>query len=151
MSDVQLPTDQFSRRLRELTSNPGAVRASSTISTVDFYGNAESWIVDTFRVDGDDETLLQRINAAGSVRLVIPPAVMNAIVRGRERATTKIRKRAAHTAIETRRRRGDQLGNPEALAKARKAPRKPRRRRRKVHGIAKASRITIETTKGGRS
>jgi hypothetical protein len=130
MSSDTLPTDQFSRRLRELTSNPGAVRASSTISTADFYGNAESWIVDTFRVDGDDETLLQRINAAGAVRIVIPPAVMNAMIRGRERATKQIRRRAAHTAIETRRRRGDTLGNPEALAKARQAPRKPRRRRK---------------------
>jgi len=106
MSSDTLPTDQFSRRLRELMSNPGAVRASSTISTADFYGNAESWIVDTFRVDGKDETLIQRINAAGAVRIVIPPEVMAAIIRQRDRATKVIRRRGARQALETKRERG---------------------------------------------
>ena len=106
MSTDTLPTDHFSRRLRELSSNPGAVRASSTISTADFYGNAESWIVDGFRVDGKDEILIQRINAAGAVRIVLPAEVMSAIVRMRERAAKVNRRRGARQALETKRERG---------------------------------------------
>lgn len=104
--ETTLPTDQFSRRLRELTSNPGAVRASSTVTTTDFYGNTESWIVDTFRVDGHEEVFLQRIKADGSDRLVLPAEVTAAMQRHRDRAITVGRRRAARQGLATKRDRG---------------------------------------------
>ncbi len=123
MSEQTLPTDLFSRRLRELTHNPGAVRATSTIQTADFYGNAETWVVDTFRVDGGEEVLVQRISSAGGLQLVLPPQVTAAINRQRERAVTVNRKRAARSAVATKRAAGIPVGNAEALRRARKAKR----------------------------
>jgi hypothetical protein len=116
--DSPIPRDPFSKRLRELRDNPGAVRATSTINRQDWYGNAESWIVDTFRVDTRTEVFLQRIGAGDPIRLHLPPDVTDAISRQRDRAVTVIRKRAARTAVATKRARGDVLGNIEALKKA---------------------------------
>jgi hypothetical protein len=121
MQTETLPTDQFSRRRRELTGNPGAVRSSSTVETTDFYGNTESWIVETFRVDGKEEVFLQRITAAGGDRLVLPPAVTSAMSRHRDRAVTVSRKRGARQALETKRARGI---DPAAAIRRRKGGRK---------------------------
>lgn len=122
MSEQTLPTDHFSRRLRELTSNPGAIRSTSTVQTADFYGNAETWVVDTFRLDGREEVLLQRVHAGGGDRLVLPPEVTAAMSRQRDRGVLASRKRAGRQAIATRIARGD---NPAAsLQRARKAVRK---------------------------
>jgi hypothetical protein len=123
MSEQTLPTDHFSRRLRELTHNPGAVRATSTIQTADFYGNAETWVVDTFRVDGGEEVLVQRISSAGGLQLVLPPAVTAAMSRQRDRAVKSIRRTAARSAVATKRAAGIPIGNADALRKARKAKR----------------------------
>lgn len=120
MAEQTLPQDAFSRRLRELTDNPGAVRATSTINRQDFYGNAETWVIDTFRVDGGEEVFLQRIGADGSSRLILPPAVTSAINRQRDRAVTVNRKRAARTALATKRAAGIPVGNAEALRRHRK-------------------------------
>jgi hypothetical protein len=107
MSTDVLPRDEFSTRLRELTNNPGAIRASSTITITDDYGNTSTWIVDGFRADGKDEVLLQRIGAdERAIRMVIPPRVMAAILSQRDRANKVIRRRAATKALETKRERG---------------------------------------------
>jgi len=119
-----LPTDSFSVRLRELTDNPGAVRAESTINRADVYGNAETWVITTFRLDGGEEVFLQRIDASATpIRIVLPPEVTAAMARQRDRATTANRKRGARAAVATRIARGDTLGNPTALLQARKARR----------------------------
>jgi len=122
-----LPTDHFSVSFHKLTHNPGCIRASSKIDLVDPLGNTESWIVDTFRVEGGAETvLLQRISATGSLRLVLPPKVTAVLAQQRDRATTQNRKRGAQRAVATRIARGDTLGNPSALLAARKARRRAR-------------------------
>jgi hypothetical protein len=121
MSDTTtIPRDPFSATLRALSDNPGAVRSSSKVDLADLLGNAETWIVDTFRVDGKETVLLQRINADGGSRMVIPPAVTGALARQRDQVTTQSRKRGARQAVATRRERGDVLGNVAALAKGRK-------------------------------
>ena len=120
MSDQNIPRDVFSIRYRELTDNPGAVRASSTVNLIDVYGHTESWILDTFRVSGGTEVFIQRVNAEGSTRLVLPPEVTQSLDRQRDRGVTVSRRRAARQAVATRRERGDVLGNPDALRKARK-------------------------------
>lgn len=106
MADQTLPTDLFSQRLRELTDNPGAVRASSKVDLQDFYGRSETWVVDTFRVDGDEVAFLQRISADGSIRMVLPAEVTAAMARQRDRATAVNRRRGARQAVETKRAKG---------------------------------------------
>ena len=51
----------------------------------------------------------------GGLRLVRPPKVMEALDRQRGQVVTVSRKRAARRAVDTRRERGDVIGNPEAL------------------------------------
>lgn len=120
MSDSMIPSDLFSRRRRELIDNPGALRSASTVNLQDFYGNTETWIVETFRTDGVCEALVQRNSVEGALRLVLPPKVMAALDRQRGQIVTGARRRGARQAIATRLERGDVLGNPEALKKARK-------------------------------
>lgn len=120
MADSPLPTDLFSQTRRRLVDNPGACRSGSTIHTADFYGNIETWVVETFRVDGSDVVLLQRIGE-GAVRLVIPDEVTAALARHVEANAKAIKRKQGHALIARRRERGDTLGNPEALARARRA------------------------------
>ena len=63
MSEATIPSDYFSRRLRELRDNPGALSARSSIDVQDFYGNLEPRHVDTYRSHGKDETFIQRNKA----------------------------------------------------------------------------------------
>jgi hypothetical protein len=122
-TEKTLPRDEFSVRLRELSDNPGAVRSSSRIDITDFYGRSETWTVDTFTADGNETSFLQRMTAEGALRLVLPAQVMSTISRHFATLTGKVRKRGARQAVATRIARGDKLGNPEALRKARKKKR----------------------------
>jgi hypothetical protein len=121
MPDQTLPTDLFSKRRRELVDNPGAIRAASTVNLQDFYGNLETWIVETFRLDGTAEALIQRNSIDGALRLVVPPLVMATIDRQLGHLVTVARRRSARQAVETKRSKGQRIGNPEALRKGRKA------------------------------
>lgn len=120
MSDT-IPQDTFSRRRRELIDNPGAIRSASTVNLQDFYGNLETWVIETFRVDDTMEALVQCSRIDGALRLVLPPKIMDALNRQRGQVVTVSRKRAARRAVDTRRERGDILGNSAALRHARKA------------------------------
>lgn len=131
MSDetMRLPRDEFSVLLRELTNNPGATRASSRVEISDFYGRSQTWVIDTFRVDGSETVFMQRMSAEDPLRLVLPPAVTSAQLRQHESLAGQARSRRARQAVATRIARGDTLGNPDALAKARGIPRKRKKRR----------------------
>lgn len=100
--DDKLPTDDYSKTLRGQQAHPGAVEKSSTIELIDFLGNQETWIVKTIRVDGLDTVFLQRINAQGGARWVLPAEVTDAISRQRDAAVTSMRKRGARQAAATR-------------------------------------------------
>lgn len=127
MSDERseiLPRDEFSIRLRELSDNPGAIRASSTINRIDFYGNTETWVLDTFRDDGQETVFVQRMSASEKpLRFIMPPPVMKALTGQRDRVVTSARKRGARKAAATR----EALGiKPAFLNKRTKGGRKKR-------------------------
>jgi hypothetical protein len=117
MDNDTLPKDDFSRRLRELRDHPGALTASSRIDIADFYGRNETWTLDTFRHDGSETTFVQRMSAEGALRLVLPPQVTAAMNRQGDALDTRSRRRGARQAVETKRARGQQVGNPDALRK----------------------------------
>jgi hypothetical protein len=124
MTDSPIPQDAFSRERRRALDNPGACRASSTIDATDFYGNTETWIVETFRVDGADLVFLQRSSAAEPIRLHLPADITRALARHRDVVAGQAQRAAGHRLIALRKQRGDRLGNPEALKKARRAKKK---------------------------
>lgn len=118
--ETTLPRDDFSTRLRGLMDNPGTLRAASTVQLSDFYGNAETWAIETFRVGGDATAFVQRIAVNNSLRLVLPPEIMATLARQADTLVGKSRRRGARQAIATRIARGDSVGNPDALRKVRK-------------------------------
>lgn len=121
MSDQTLPRDEFTTARRSLADNPGAVSASSRVDIADFFGRLETWTVDTFKVERETTAFIQKMSAEGALRLVLPPQVMQALLRHSDRHTSQRRSRGAAKALETRKLNGQPIGNPAALAKARKA------------------------------
>jgi hypothetical protein len=103
MDDTRLPNDDYSKRLRAAKGNPSAVERSSTIELEDFLGNAETWTVKTIRVDGNDVVFLQRMNAEGGSRWVLPTEVTAVIARQRDSAVAVNRRAGARRAAATRR------------------------------------------------
>jgi hypothetical protein len=107
MSDGPIPTDVFSRTLRAVQDNPASLGADSTVHARDFYGNAETWVIETYRADDARVTVFVQFNAAdGGRRYVIPPEVTAAIFRHNDQLIRRVRRRAARRGVETKRERG---------------------------------------------
>lgn len=102
MDETKLPRDSYSSALRNCQGNPSAVEKTSMIELVDMLGNAETWTVKTIRTDGRDVVFLQRMDADGGARWVLPAEVTDAIARQRDAAVTVNRRRGAHKAAATR-------------------------------------------------
>jgi hypothetical protein len=120
MAEQTLPNDYFSTRRRELTDNPGSLGAGSTVHVKDFYGNLETWVVETYRVDGADTVLLQRTKSDGFDRLVLPPEITATLRRQQDGNERRARRRGARQAVETKRAKGQPIGNLAALANGRR-------------------------------
>ena len=133
-----LPRDEFTVRRRELENHPEAVAASSRIDVTDPYGNVVTWVLDLYRLEGAITAFVQRGADGDYKRIVIPPSVTAAITRHQSTLVTKHRRKVARRIVADRRARGERVGNPEALAKARKE-RKPRKRKRRVTGSSAAT------------
>jgi hypothetical protein len=115
-----IPTNPYSRELRQLRDNPGALSSQSTIQTQDFYGNAATWVLETYRDgDGREKVFVQKIDELGGARLVLPPEVTAALARHRDQLAARAKRRQGHRLVAQRKERGDVLGNPEALRRAR--------------------------------
>lgn len=116
-----IPRDEFSTQRRRLEGHPEADKTSSRLDVADDYGNVVTWVLDTYKVEGQLIALVQRISADGSVRMVLPPEVTGAFTRQHSNLATKTRKRIARRIVADKRATGQKLGNPAALALARKA------------------------------
>lgn len=117
--DIDNPLgDEFDRMMRRLTGLPDTIHTQpSNVTTITpLIGLSQTWIIQTYRRrdrgDGggrdttEDIIFLQNISAAGSMRVVVPPAVANAIARQRDALTTKSRRIGAKQAVQTRADRG---------------------------------------------
>jgi len=120
---IALPRDEFTAKRRDLDNHPEAVKASSRIDVADYYGNVTTWVLDLYRLEGDVTAFVQRMNGESGSRLVIPADVTAAITRHQSALVTKARRRVGKRVAADRAARGEVVGNPEALAKARKARR----------------------------
>lgn len=129
--------EAFDYELGQLTGLPGVTSTKqSTVRSTNGLTESASWIVQTFRrrdvaQEGErqepakDTIFLEFIGRGGqSLRLVIPPPVADVISRQRDQLSSINRRKGARQAVATRLERGDRLGNPEALKKARRSRRK---------------------------
>ena len=112
-----LPRDEFSEAVRRFMKNPGAIRRESTIHLPDAYGNLATWVLTTFREDGRETVLVQRLSQDDPVRIVLPPEVCAALVRHRDGATAANRRRVAREGAAKRK----ALGIEPAFLKLKKA------------------------------
>jgi hypothetical protein len=98
--------DEFDRIIRSLTDLPDVVKtAPRTIIDVSFMLNlAQTFVVQTYRHrDKGDYILVQHIGRSGDgFRLILPPKVAATIARQRDSLTSKMRKKGAAQAVETR-------------------------------------------------
>lgn len=102
--ETKLPADVYSKTLSRLLDNPAIVKTlGSTIDLITLFGHSETWVVKTIRVDSSETVFLQRINAEGGMRLVLPPEVAAAIARQRDTLGSIVRRRGAHKAVATKR------------------------------------------------
>lgn len=89
-----LPTDPFEVALGGLLGHPdGAHTGLTPVQAVDFYGNATSFLIQTVKWAEGTTIFLQQINAGGSARFVLPPKVVQAILRQQDAVNTIVRRR----------------------------------------------------------
>ena len=113
-----LPTDRFDQALSRLLGLPnGAHTQPAVIQAVDFYGNVTSYMVQTVKTEEGATAFITQVNAAGSIRYILPPAVLRAIDRQQEATTTMIRRRHGKRLAEEHGRNGV-VFTPEMRAKA---------------------------------
>jgi hypothetical protein len=123
--ELKLARDEFTVGRRTLEGHPEAVAARATIDVKDFYGGVTTWVIDLFRLEGDVTAFIQVGRPDGGyVRLVMPSEVTAAIIRHQAGLITKARRKQAKKLIANRKAQGLPVGNPEALALARKKRRK---------------------------
>ena len=127
---VRLSRDEFTERRRELTNHPEAVAATSRTDVEDDYGNATTWVLDLYRVGSEVTAFIQRGGNEGYIRLVLPPSVTSSINRHQSGLVTKARRKTSKRIVADKRARGEPVGNPEALKKARKARKAKKAKRR---------------------
>lgn len=97
--------DLFDRAIGALTGRPDVTETKpSTIRTVTpLIGESQLFIVQTYRErERGDSIFVECVSASGSVRLVIPPQVADAIARQRDSLSTKVRSKVAKSVMADR-------------------------------------------------
>lgn len=102
--------DAYDRQLAALHGLPDTVRTkTATTRTIPplGIGGTELWILQTYRQrEQGDFLFLEVVGQAGTVRLVIPPAVTAVINRQRDAVTGMVRSKAARASAADRKARG---------------------------------------------
>lgn len=103
--------DPFDKMLSGMIGLPnGAHTKPAVVQAIDFYGNATSYMIQTVRTDEQLTAFVTQVSAAGSVRTVLPTAVLAVIDRQRASITTKLRRRHGKRLAEERSAAGIQPG-----------------------------------------
>lgn len=134
MSESILPADQFDKLLSRLIGLPnGAHTQPSVVQDVDFYGNTTSYMVQTVKTEDGPTVFVTQVNAAGSVRYILPPNVLRLIDRQRDTTTTQIRRRHGRRLAEERAANGTApTFTPEMRRKALETRKRNAARRRRA-------------------
>lgn len=104
-------SDPFDKMLSGMIGLPnGAHTKPAVVQDIDFYGNATTYIVQTVRTDESVTAFVTQVGAQGSMRTILPTAVLSVIDRQRESITTKLRRRNGKRIAEERKLAGKQPG-----------------------------------------
>lgn len=109
MNEESRILSHFDRILGALDGLPDVVQTKpTTLRVVPPFGiGGHLYSVQTFRQkDVGDTVFLEHVSDSGTVRLVLPPAVVDAIVRQRDQITTKVRSRNGKAIAADRKARG---------------------------------------------
>lgn len=112
MSENGIIRTEFDRILASLDGLPDVTHTKpSTVRSVSFIGTSQTFIVTTYRMkERGDTVFMESISSEGSLRLVIPPPVVDAIVRQRDSLTVKVRSKNGKANAEARKQRGELPG-----------------------------------------
>lgn len=102
VSDTVL--DDFDRQMRALDGLPDLLGTkASPIREVNFLGQVETWIVQTFRQrDRGDFVFIELTNRHGHTRIVFPPSVARLVGRQRDALTKRNASKAARERAKRR-------------------------------------------------
>lgn len=104
-------SDPFDLLLSSMIGLPnGAHTQPSVVQHIDFYGNTTSYMIQTVRTDEGVTAFITQVNAQGSVRYMLPSAVLAVVDRQRDALTTKIRRRHGKRIAEERKAAGIKPG-----------------------------------------
>lgn len=108
---AQRSSDPFDKMLAGLIGLPnGAHTKPAVVQSIDFYGNATTYIVQTVRTDETVTAFVTQVSAQGATRSILPSAVLAVIDRQRESITTKLRRRHGKRIAEERKLAGIEPG-----------------------------------------
>ncbi|HEV8670984.1 MAG TPA: hypothetical protein VGS01_09655 [Candidatus Limnocylindria bacterium] len=101
--------DTFDRVIGSLHGLPDVrnTRPSTVTTVLPILGNVQTFVVQTYRDERGDTIALQMVDAGGRARIIIPPAVADAIARQRDSLTAITRRQIGKRAAEARRARGE--------------------------------------------
>lgn len=103
--------DPFDKMLSTMIGLPnGAHTKPAVVQAIDFYGNATSYIIQTVRTDENLTAFVTQVGAQGSVRSILPTAVLATIDRQRESITKMLRRRNGRRIAEDRKAAGIEPG-----------------------------------------
>lgn len=105
--------DEFDLTIGSLEGRPDVVHTKPTTirATLPVVGKAQTFIIQTWReTERGDTILMEYVDGRGSRRIVIPPAVAEAIARQRDALTDKSRSKAAKRVAQERKDRGEVPG-----------------------------------------
>jgi hypothetical protein len=86
--------DTFDRVIGSLHGLPDVrnTRPSTVTTVLPILGNVQTFVVQTYRDERGDTLALQMVDAEGRARIIVPPAVTDAIARQREALTLAARR-----------------------------------------------------------
>jgi|SRR5208282_1754752 len=119
MTTEYATVSKFDRSVAGLTGGNNLATKAATVEHVDpILGEAETFIVQTIRDQEGDHVILKFVDKDGVQRLILPPKVVNTIVRQRDALTARSRSIAAKAQAKARIARGEMPGFMRAAEKA---------------------------------
>jgi hypothetical protein len=108
MENQYATISKFDRQVAGLQGGNNLAAKATTIEHIDpMLGESETFIVQTVRDQQGDNVILKFVDKDGVKRLILPPGVVNTIVRQRDSLTARSRSNAAKATARARKDRGE--------------------------------------------